>query len=122
MTATRGMTMGARMALAPARVPSTETRMTEQTIVASMARFVELIPIFFIMVSTMCSATPVFLRTAPSAAPIMMMNPIIVRKEPRDSAITEPRFNSEWLVMIALRITEMRTFNIGLISLNARTT
>ena len=73
------------MALAPAKVPSSVTKTTEQTMVAKTARFCVLTPIFCIRTCTMFSATPVLRSTIPKPEPSMMMKPTRARKEPIDS-------------------------------------
>ena len=77
-----------------------------------------LTPIFFIRDLTKYSATPVFCRIAPSPEPNIIINPIIPKNDPSDSANTPPKDENGCFVRIAVNITLIATFNTGLISLN----
>ena len=117
--ATSGIMSGAMIALAPASVPRRATTTIDVIIDAIIAFFSLSMPILFIRVIIRNSATPVSFNTAPRAEPSMMMNPIMPRNEPMESASTPPMAENGCFVMIALNTTQITTFSTGLISLNA---
>ncbi|MPN03646.1 hypothetical protein SDC9_150877 [bioreactor metagenome] len=120
---TRGMTIGAMIAFAPASVPRRATRTTEVTMVARMALFSESTPIFFMKKYTMFSATPVCLRTTPRPEPSMMISPTRERNDPIALAITEPIPSMGCWTMTAPTTTHIATFTTGCIPfLKARIT
>ncbi len=121
MVATRGIIIGAIIAFAPANVPSNDTRIVELTIVVIIAFFSLSTPIFLTRLITRYSATPVFCKTAPRPEPSIMIKPIMPKKEPNDSAITPPNDENGCFVIIALKITQITTFNTGFRSLNDKT-
>ncbi len=82
--ATSGITIGAMMAFAPARVPSSVTSTTEETIVAPMARFCVFTDFAHQQNDDMIGYT-CFAQHHTEAGANMMMRPTSARKDPIDS-------------------------------------